>query len=243
MPLEISLANLPEYTLYGDGQLIWVDYEGSSFPTTALPALRTTVLSDEQIHALLESASQAGILDNNIDYGTPNITDVGGTTVAINVDGVQHSTSAYALGFDDESLTDEQVNARVRLAGFIDDVSDAAEQSADAISVFVFDFQPRQRRQRRPAGDRLAVRGSGLDPGERHHRHAVLHPDRRRGRSGRRAGRGRKLHHAVGLQRWAVPPRVSSGAARRERLRRPRLSWQSTSAFRCTRRGACALNR
>lgn len=110
VPLEVSLAHLPEFTLYGDGQLVWVDYEGRSFPTAALPALRTTVLDDEQIQALLDNASRAGIADDNLDYGTPNITDVGGTSFAINVGGVQHTTSAYALGFGDESLTDTQVD-------------------------------------------------------------------------------------------------------------------------------------
>lgn len=147
VPLDLSLGHLPEFTLYGDGQLIWLDYEGGSSPTAALPALRTTVLNGEQIQALLDRAAQAGILDGDIDYGTPNITDVGGTTVTVNVDGVQHSTSAYALGFDDVTLTDQQHAARDRLEGFIDDVSAAATQSAvpyaaDAVAVFVFDYVP-----------------------------------------------------------------------------------------------------
>jgi len=147
VPLEVSLAGLPELTLYGDGQLVSVDYEANTFPGPALPALRTTQLSDDEIQELLDKASQADILEGDIDYGTPNITDVGGTSVLINVDGVQHSSSAYALGYDDETLTAEQVDARARLEGFIDEVSAAAGQSAvsyeaDAVAVFVFDHQP-----------------------------------------------------------------------------------------------------
>jgi hypothetical protein len=148
VPLDVQLADMPEYSLYGDGRLVFLGPQIEIFPPPALPPLLEVQLSDREIQALLQRAADAGLLGEDVDYGSPDVTDLGSTSVTINVDGTEHASGAYALGFDDENLTVEQRVARERLQDFIGDVDAATAESnvppygADAVSVFVLKHGP-----------------------------------------------------------------------------------------------------
>jgi hypothetical protein len=139
-PLEIAIENRPEFRLYGDGTVVVRGPDGG-----ALPLPTTYVLSQEGIDAVLDAAADAGLLGEAPDYGMPPVTDVGSTTVALDVDGATVVHDAYALGFENASLdglTDEQRNAREALAGFVELVKGLADERPDLIAAAPGPYQP-----------------------------------------------------------------------------------------------------
>jgi hypothetical protein len=133
VPVQFHLTTSPSYTLLGDGTVVEPGAVTAIYPGPALTPLHARHIDEAAIQEILQRADDAGLLEGEIDYGEPGITDVETTTVTINVDGEQHVQSAYALGFDDEegggNLTEEQREARQALRGFIESLA-ATDQPA-----------------------------------------------------------------------------------------------------------------
>jgi hypothetical protein len=139
-PVEVAIENRPEFRLYGDGTVVVRGPDGGAL---ALPS--RYVLSQEGIDAVLAAAADAGLLAQAPSYGMPPITDVGFTTVALDVDGATVVHDAYALGFEDPSvdgLTPEQRKAREALAGFVDFVTGLADARPDLVAAAPEPYQP-----------------------------------------------------------------------------------------------------
>jgi hypothetical protein len=96
----------------------------------AIVGVEQLQLDEEGIQALLGAARGAGLLDaGSIDYGTPNVTDMPGTTLTLATADGNVSHSAYALAFGapevegqeppPDGLTDAQRAARKALSDFI----------------------------------------------------------------------------------------------------------------------------
>ncbi len=125
VPVEYNLTQLPSLTLYGDGTVIVTGPMIEIYPQPAMPNLQTATISQEDIAKLLKAAKDAGLFANDVDYGQPNITDVGTTTITINADGKTYTSSIYALGFEQmpeggavDGLTSAQVGARNTVTAF-----------------------------------------------------------------------------------------------------------------------------
>jgi len=93
------------------------------YPGPAITPLQTATISEGQIQDLIAAADEAGLLDEEIDFGQPGITDVPTTTVTFTVDGRTVTQAAYALSYQDApdpNLTEDQVAAREALQAFVE---------------------------------------------------------------------------------------------------------------------------
>lgn len=123
VPAEFNATNLPAFTLYGDGTIVFRDANWMPAPVenggpTTYPPLRTAKLTEEQIQSLLEFAiTEGGLAVARERYDNPMIADAGTTTFTINAGGVEKTVQAYALGLDAEPGPDSNVKASlVKLA-------------------------------------------------------------------------------------------------------------------------------
>lgn len=70
----------------------------------------------------------------DVDYGEPEVTDVGSTVVTVHVDRGSTTVSAWALGFDTDELDPQQTEARRRLdalAGALAGLADGGDRLSD----------------------------------------------------------------------------------------------------------------
>jgi len=117
VPAEFNATNVPVFTLYGDGRVVFQDANVIPPPPTnggptIHPPLRTAVLSEEQIQSLLDFAITEGALAVARErYDNPMIADAPTTTFTIRAGGVEKTVAAYALGLEDEPGPDSNVRA------------------------------------------------------------------------------------------------------------------------------------
>jgi hypothetical protein len=117
VPVEYNLTATPEFTLYGDGRVIISGPVIAIYPPPGLPNLQTAVIPGAAIDAILSAAQEAGLLQNDVDYGQPGITDVSTTSFVVNVGGIAYRSDVYALGMEAGagSLSMEQQQARAAI--------------------------------------------------------------------------------------------------------------------------------
>jgi hypothetical protein len=134
---EATFAEVPFYSLYGDGRLIFAGPMIEIYPPPALPNLRVRQLTDEGMARLLERAAEAGLLEEGRDLGYPPVADAPTARFTLQLEEGTYVTEVYALGFEgdqdprgevppadgseapsDSTLTEEQLEARQRLLDF-----------------------------------------------------------------------------------------------------------------------------
>jgi hypothetical protein len=103
VPVEYNLANVPGFSLFGDGRVIVTGPMIEIYPGPALPNLQVTRVAEEGIQAILEEARRAGLFGRDATYGFPCVTDLPTTTFTLVAEGATHTVSAYALGFEDST--------------------------------------------------------------------------------------------------------------------------------------------
>lgn len=117
VPVEYNFTMLPDFTLYGDGTVIVTGPVIAIYPGPAMPNLQTTKISEDVVQEILSAAKETGLFQNGVDYGTPNVADIGTTTIVVNAEGTTYTSSIYALGFEEGAgLTMEQQQARAAVA-------------------------------------------------------------------------------------------------------------------------------
>jgi len=123
VPAEFNATNVPTFTLYGDGTVVFRDADWFPAPAenggpTLYSPLRTARLSEEQIQSLLDFAiTEGGLAVARERYENPLVADAATTTFTINAGGVEKTVAAYALGLDSEPGPDSNVKASlVKLA-------------------------------------------------------------------------------------------------------------------------------
>lgn len=117
VPAEFNATNMPVFTLYGDGTVVFQD--SNAVPTVPAnggpilhPPLRTAVLSEEQVQSLLEFAiTEGGLAVARERYDNQMVADAPTTTFTIHAGGVEKSVQVYALGLDAEPGPDSNVKA------------------------------------------------------------------------------------------------------------------------------------
>ncbi len=115
VPIEFMANHVPQFTLYGDGRVVFVrqDDQGITTPdgVRANVPLRTAKLTEAQVQELLKFALGNGALGRaGPSYPAVNIADAPSTTFEIHADGGSKTVSVGALGMD-TSGTDGLIRA------------------------------------------------------------------------------------------------------------------------------------
>jgi len=121
VPVEYNLRAVPGISLYGDGRLVVEGPIPEIYPGPALPNLQVQQLTEEAVQAILAEAERAGLLGADASFDYPCVTDLPTTTFTVTTDGVTHTVSAYALGFEIDmggDCQDVDVDARAKLLEF-----------------------------------------------------------------------------------------------------------------------------
>ncbi len=107
VPVEFLAAHVPNFTLYGDGTVVFVQTSASIEPSDdgigrGYP-LRTGKLTEAQVQDLLEFAlADGGLAIARADYQNPLVADAPTAIFEINADGASKKVSVVALGMDDQ---------------------------------------------------------------------------------------------------------------------------------------------
>jgi hypothetical protein len=106
VPAEFLAAHVPQFTLYGDGRVVFVSSneilpERNDGVITGQP-VKTATLTEAQVQDLLEYALRDGGLGAaRADYQNPLVADAPTAVFTINADGATKTVSVVALGMDD----------------------------------------------------------------------------------------------------------------------------------------------
>ena len=152
VPPGFLVTEIAEFSLFGDGRVITVGPQIEIFPPPALANLLFTQLTDSELRTVLQAAADAGLAGDDIHFDYPLVADAPTTYFTLVTDGVTHSVSAYALGFESAGQLDPApAAARQRLARFRARALDIAGQIGSS----------------QPYGfERVAVYGEVADAGE-----------------------------------------------------------------------------
>jgi hypothetical protein len=128
VPASFFAAHVPQFTLYGDGTIVWVSGvamgSGSGTgPSTGQP-VRTGRFSEAQVQALLVFAlGEGGLGIARATYEQGGIADAPTATFTINADGRSKTVSVYALGIGGLAGPDDAIRARfLKLAARLGEV-------------------------------------------------------------------------------------------------------------------------
>lgn len=140
----VRVANLPEFTLYGDGRAI---YRPAPSPgSTAGPAadpLRVATLSEPQLQALLAFALSDGRLRGaRANYSLDGVADAPTTVFSVNGGGVQKTVSVYALGIDGPSPPAGDAADRAAFAALSQRLGDFGGQVAAGAATGAGTYEP-----------------------------------------------------------------------------------------------------
>jgi hypothetical protein len=106
VPAEFLAAHVPQFTLYGDGTVVFVS-SSEMLPerndgVTAGQPIKTATLTEAQVQDLLEYALRDGGLGAaRADYQNPLVADAPTAVFTLNADGATKTVSVVALGMDD----------------------------------------------------------------------------------------------------------------------------------------------
>ena len=100
VPPEYFALNVPQFTLYGDGTVVFkAGASGAAdTPNATLPWMLTVRLTENEVQALLGFAlHDGGLATAKTSYDYPGFADAGTTTFTIHAGGVDKNVSVYAL--------------------------------------------------------------------------------------------------------------------------------------------------
>jgi hypothetical protein len=145
-PAGTDFSSVPTLVM-GDGTVYTSGPMTMQYPGPALIPVVTGKLAAADLDRLLAAASSAGLEHDDVDYGQPGITDVGSTTITVEIGGTEHTTSVYALGYEDQAggVTDAQRAARSKVQAFVSEVADQTSRAATtAFEATAFQVQANQ---------------------------------------------------------------------------------------------------
>ncbi|MEX2551663.1 MAG: hypothetical protein WD627_01480 [Actinomycetota bacterium] len=129
VPVEVNLADIPEFSLYGDGRVITQGPQIMIYPGPALPNLLVREIAQAGVTEILKAAQKAGLTgsNRNFDQAANVVTDMPTTTFTLSTDDGTHETSAYGFDFlrEVENLSDkdrEAIDALFEFQSFIQDL-------------------------------------------------------------------------------------------------------------------------
>jgi hypothetical protein len=114
VPVEVALSHIPQFTLYGDGTVVFVSTGTPTEPAadgswTGSP-VRTARMSEEQVQALLEFAlTEGGLALARAEYQNPLIADAPTAVFELHADGGDKTVAVVALGMEAEPGPDATI--------------------------------------------------------------------------------------------------------------------------------------
>lgn len=121
VPPEFLAAHVPQFTLYGDGTVVFVQ-STAELPQRAdnlmvSQPVRTLKLTEDQVQQLLEYAIRDGALGiAKAEYQNPLVADAPTAVFTLNADGAEKTVSVVALGMEDQEMTADTAT-KAALAG------------------------------------------------------------------------------------------------------------------------------
>ena len=115
MPMEFFLTQAPQFTLYGDGTVIYqpTDTRTDPFAGQGLLPFKVGHLDEEGVQALLRFALGEGrLLGARENYQNNMVADAGTTIFTLNAADLAKTVSVYALGMEDPNLPADIVDRR-----------------------------------------------------------------------------------------------------------------------------------
>ncbi|MGZ6544326.1 MAG: hypothetical protein ACXVEI_03340 [Actinomycetota bacterium] len=153
---QSTLADMPMFSLFGDGLVVTPGARTMIYPGSALPAVAQERLTPDAIQLLLQAAVDAGLnTDRTLtDMGSVGVSDMPTTTFTLVVDGQTHTTRVYALGQTDSKpsgMSQTEFQARQALQAFEakatdlgwlpqGSISDSGAFQPDGLRVYVTDY-------------------------------------------------------------------------------------------------------
>lgn len=114
MPMEFFTTAAPEFTLYGDGTVIFKPVDtraGDPFGGQGMLPYQVGHLDEEGVQALLRFALGEGrLLNAKANYENNGVADAGTTTLTLNAGGLAKVVNIYALGMEDPNLPQDAVD-------------------------------------------------------------------------------------------------------------------------------------
>ncbi len=120
IPGEQAASEVPDVTIYADGRiLVHVTVPGGRPGGPA--ALDQAQISPAALDAFLADAAATGLIDPDIDFGAPGVTDQPSTTVTLRAGGALSQINVYALDIDHpvDDVSQEQAVRRGELEGLL----------------------------------------------------------------------------------------------------------------------------
>jgi hypothetical protein len=133
-PFQASLLEVPAFTLFEDGRVIFSPDDGDA-ADGALPPLQQATLDSGQASTLVERAlDEGGLREACADYAVEGVADATTTVFTVAADGVAKTVSVYGLGFSEEGPDREALATFLDLAELLTDpgawLPDRAEVNA-----------------------------------------------------------------------------------------------------------------
>jgi hypothetical protein len=132
VPPSALPARLPIVSVYADGKAISEGPVAEIYPGPALPNLQVAQLEPGAVQDLVDRALAAGVAETT-DLGSPRVADAATTRFTVVTTAGTHVREAYALWEmpEDTGVTAEQVEARARLSGLLEGLTDVAVSGGD----------------------------------------------------------------------------------------------------------------
>ena len=125
VPMEYNVTRLPSWSLYGDGRIVTEGPQIEIHPQPALPNLLVRRVTEDGVQAILEAASDAGLMRSDATYPNPCVMDAPDTVFTVTADGSTSVVSATALGFEGGGTCEGvDVEARAEISKFQNDLGD-----------------------------------------------------------------------------------------------------------------------
>lgn len=143
-PEDYYLAYVPYLSVYGDGRVYRLEHHDGPLS----PTLMLAQADPDEVAALVAQLERAGVIDEDTDFGFPQITDLGSTVVTVHGAKGKKVADPYALSIEeaDDDLTGAQAKNRQRLREQIEQIEalTAGEQprTPDAVEVVEADVDP-----------------------------------------------------------------------------------------------------
>ncbi|WP_228395511.1 hypothetical protein, partial [Modestobacter roseus] len=135
---EMLAARLPVVSVYADGRVLTEGPVIAIYPGPAWPNVQVQQIDPADVRALAQRALDAGLAEDG-DLGSPPLADATSTRFTLQTADQAFVREAYALAegqdWPDSGLTEDQQEARARLAELRDALTDlTATLGADAVS-------------------------------------------------------------------------------------------------------------
>ncbi|MGH2559042.1 MAG: hypothetical protein ACRDJH_08255 [Thermomicrobiales bacterium] len=128
VPLQFHITEAPQFSVYGDGRVLFLGPQIEIYPPPALPNLRVLRLTEDGLQQLLAEANDAGLIGRGRQYDNDYVADAPTTAITVNANGQTTVVAAYALGFvESTSATEEEQVELEKIAKFVERMINLAE--------------------------------------------------------------------------------------------------------------------